>query len=384
MSTMQRHSCAATAPPCGPRRRRRPRPTPGGLSRSTTGEPPTSTGMRLGSVPALLLGVGGDRVEAPRERDPVAEHHVNVVGGRVLVHAVRRVPDAHAPPEHERVGAVRRAKQELAHVRPRAVQPQVQPARRRHRRRVAVGLVEQVAQRFEGRLAGQVRAQQPEAVLGQRHARHGRVGPGVGQLEEVGALDPAAESLERQPRRVDGLRPLGDRQVAARGGEIGVVAGLGGDQRLGTGCHDGLRAFGVDVVVGRSRHRDRDGSCRGRPRPRCPPAGSRAAGQPTAGPSTGRCARAGSPLTRGVQLLLVRPARAGPTAGRPTRLGSLGASTEITALGILVRMPASVAFIWASPPASVPTMMSALIPSAASRLSEATWYAQVGQRPSRT
>ena len=70
--------------------------------------------------------------------------------------------------------------------------------------------------------------------------------------------------------------------------------------------------------------------------------------------------------------------------GSPTRLGSLGASTEITALGILVRMPASVAFIWASPPASVPTMMSALIPSAASRLSEDTCHGQVGQRPSRT
>jgi hypothetical protein len=50
----------------------------------------------------------------------------------------------------------------------------------------------------------------------------------------------------------------------------------------------------------------------------------------------------------------------------------LGASTETTAERTWLRIPARVAFICASPPASVPTMMFALIPAAPSWLSRST------------
>ncbi len=337
MSTMQRHSCAATAPPCGPP----PPPPPTPTARRV--EPQHDRGAAhvdrdaARVVPALLLGVGGDRVEAPRERDPVAEHDVDVVGGRVLVHAVRRVPDAHAPPEHERVGAVRRAKQQLTHVRPRAVQPEVQPARATppapSRRRSASSRLRSAT---KAGLRDRSERSSPKrfsasGMLGWTRRTRGRPAGRSRCARSPRGIPRATAAACRWPspaRRPAGCRPWWRGRCGSR---------TRWRPAAWPGCHGGLRAFGVDVVVGRSCRRDRGGSCRGRPRPRCRPAGSRAAGQPTAGPSTGRRARAGSPLTAAYSFCWY--ARACWThCGSPDRLGSLGASTEITALGILVRI----------------------------------------------
>ena len=75
------------------------------------------------------------------------------------------VPTLTGAPQHERVGAVGGAQQQLADVAAGARDLEGEPARRGHRRGVAVDRAQQVAHGEEGRLAREVRAQQAEAVL---------------------------------------------------------------------------------------------------------------------------------------------------------------------------------------------------------------------------
>ena len=164
---------------------------------------------RVGPPPGLGVSVRG--VEALGKGQRLARDHVHAIGRggeRALAGAV---PEAHLAPEDERVGAVRRAQELLAHVRGGSLDPELQASRRGHRRRVPVDRAEQVAQGDEGRPGGEVVAQEPERVLGLAEVLADPLGFGerIGELVEVRALDAVAEGLEHDARAVRGVHRLG-------------------------------------------------------------------------------------------------------------------------------------------------------------------------------